>query len=69
MEKLFDTIKLISEMLIMKHEPEFKTGEGPYSCIDEDDGTSWNLYRGCDGVNYSYGALQSYQDLEVPIAS
>jgi hypothetical protein len=60
MKKLLAAIKLIIEMLIMKHEPEFKTGKGPYTCVDEEDGTSWNLYHGCDGVNYTYGTLQYY---------
>jgi hypothetical protein len=60
MKKLLTAIKLISEILTMRHEPEFKTGKGPYSCIDEEDGTSWNMYRGTNGVNYAYGTLQPY---------
>jgi hypothetical protein len=58
MEKLLAAVKLLGELLVMKHDPEFKAGKGPYCCIDEDDGSSWNLYRGHDGVNYTYGALQ-----------
>ena len=53
-------MRFISDILTRNHKPEFKNGKGPYACINEDDGSSWNLYHGSDGVSYAYGALRPY---------
>lgn len=60
MRKLLAAIRVISDVFTMSHFIEFKSGRGPYACIDEEDGTSWNMYHGSGGVKYTYGLLPPY---------
>jgi hypothetical protein len=53
MQRILAAVRFVGDLFKARSSAEFEAGKGPYSAIDADDGTAWNIYRR-SGKKYDY---------------
>lgn len=53
MQRILAAVRFVGDLFKGKSSADFEVGKGPYSSIDADDGTAWNIYRRA-GKKYDY---------------